>query len=337
MLSAAWGLYQAQAELAQVFARHGVALTLFHGRGGTVARGGGPARAAIRAQPPGTVNGAMRVTEQGEVIQAKYGLPGMATETLQDYVGAVLEATLTPPPAPTDRWRAAMGRLSQDALAEFRAVLSGAGFVDYFRQATPQQELAKLNIGSRPAHRGGGERPGDGAPAAGKLSDLRAIPWIFAWTQTRLMLPAWLGVGAALQAAEARGDGEVVAEMHRGWPFFKATLGAIEMVFAKANPAVSAIYDDRLVGAELQPLGDALRANYRATMARLLAVTGHRVALEDEAVVRRSVAVRNTYVLPLNILQAELLARARAGGAAEVQDALLIAINGVAAGMRNTG
>ncbi|MDD9855943.1 MAG: phosphoenolpyruvate carboxylase, partial [Gammaproteobacteria bacterium] len=232
MLSAAWGLYQAQAELAEVCARHGIALTLFHGRGGTVARGGGPAREAIRAQPPGSVNGAMRVTEQGEVIQAKYGLPGMAEETLQGYVGAVLEATLTPPPAPGDDWRAAMARLSEDALAEFRAVVGAADFAAYFRQATPQQELGKLNIGSRPAHRGnprhprsllsGGGKGGDGdgrgggdgddknaagdgdtgaEKTPGNLRDLRAIPWIFAWTQTRLMLPAWLGVGAALEAA----------------------------------------------------------------------------------------------------------------------------------------
>ena len=386
MLSAAWGLYQAQAELAEVCARHGVALTLFHGRGGTVARGGGPAREAIRAQPPGSVNGAMRVTEQGEVIQAKYGLPGMAEETLQGYVGAVLEATLTPPPAPGDDWRAAMARLSEDALAEFRAVVGAADFAAYFRQATPQQELGKLNIGSRPAHRGNPRHPrslnsrhprsllsgggkgdgdgrgdgdgenaagdgdvgdgknaagdgeaGDGENGTGNLRDLRAIPWIFAWTQTRLMLPAWLGVGAALEAASARGDDEILADMQRRWPFFQATLDSIEMVFSKANPAVSAIYDDRLVGADLQPLGDDLRAKYRRAMRLLLAVTGHRVPLENQAVVRRSVAVRNTYVLPLNILQAELLARARSDASAEVQDALLIAINGIAAGMRNTG
>ena len=377
MLSAAWGLYQAQAELAEVCARHGIALTLFHGRGGTVARGGGPAREAIRAQPPGSVNGAMRVTEQGEVIQAKYGLPGMAEETLQGYVGAVLEATLTPPPAPGDDWRAAMARLSEDALAEFRAVVGAADFAAYFRQATPQQELGKLNIGSRPAHRGGrggkggdGRGGGDGENAAGdgdacdgknaagdggdgknaagdgdagaektpgNLRDLRAIPWIFAWTQTRLMLPAWLGVGAALEAASARGDDKILADMQRRWPFFQATLDSIEMVFSKANPAVSAIYDDRLVGAALQPLGDDLRAKYRRAMQLLLAVTGHRMPLENQAVVRRSVAVRNTYVLPLNILQAELLARARSDASAEVQDALLIAINGIAAGMRNTG
>ena len=328
ILSAAWGLYQAQAELTACCARHGVALTLFHGRGGTVARGGGPAREAIRAQPPGSVGGTMRVTEQGEVIQAKYGLPEMAEETLQDYIGAVLEATLTPPPAPTAAWRAQMERLSEDARGEFHSIVrEHADFPAYFRLATPQQELGKLKIGSRPAHRG---RRDD-------IRHLRAIPWIFAWTQTRLMLPAWLGVGVALRRASARGEDAVLAEMRRAWPFFRATLDSIEMVFAKANPNVSAIYDDRLVSAATKPLGDLLREKYAQTVARLLAITGHRIPLASEAVVRRSVDVRNTYVIPLNILQVELLSRVRGGASGDAEDALLIAINGIAAGMRNTG
>ena len=328
ILSAAWGLYQAQAELVEVFAKHDIDLTLFHGRGGTVARGGGPAREAICAQPPGSVNCSMRVTEQGEVIQAKYGLPGMAEETLQGYIGAVLEATLAPPPAPTEIWQRQIAQLSEDALGEFHGMVrKHADFAAYFRLATPQQELGKLKIGSRPAHRGN----------SADIYSLRAIPWIFAWTQTRLMLPAWLGVGNALQKAGERGDREVLGEMQDHWPFFKATLDSIEMVFSKTNPTVSAIYDDRLVTEELQPLGDLLREKYRQTVALVLEVTGHRLPLEDEPVVRRSVEVRNTYVIPLNILQAELLSRVRNDAPGEVEDALLIAINGIAAGMRNTG
>lgn len=328
ILSAAWGLYQAQAELVEIFAKYGVALTLFHGRGGTVARGGGPARQAIHSQPPGSVNCSMRVTEQGEVIQAKYGLSGMAEETLQGYIGAVLEATLTPPPAPAEAWRRQISQLSEDALAEFHGIVrQHADFAAYFRLATPQQELGKLKIGSRPAHRGKG----------GDISSLRAIPWIFAWTQTRLMLPAWLGVGNALQQARARGDGDVLMEMRENWPFFRATLDSIEMVFSKANPNVSAIYDDRLVSAPLQPLGDLLREKYQQTVSLLLEITGHRIPLENEPVVRRSVDVRNTYVIPLNLLQVELLSRVRNGAPGEVEDALLIAINGIAAGMRNSG
>ncbi len=336
ILSAAWGLYQAQAELVDTFAEHRIDLTLFHGRGGTVARGGGPAREAIRAQPPGSVNCSMRVTEQGEVIQAKYGIPGMAEETLQGYIGAVLEATLTPPPTPTENWSKQISRLSEDALAEFHGIVRQRDdFAAYFRLATPQQELGKLKIGSRPAHRGGSKARDD-------IRSLRAIPWIFAWTQTRLMLPAWLGVGDALQQAGARGEEKTLAEMQRDWPFFKATLDSIEMVFSKANANVSAIYDDRLVSEPLKPLGDLLREKYRQTVALLLKVTGHRIALENEPVVRRSVDVRNTYVIPLNLLQVELLARVRTDApdpTAEdtLQDALLIAINGIAAGMRNTG
>lgn len=328
ILAAAWGLYQAQAELVEVFAKHQIKLTLFHGRGGTVARGGGPARQAIHAQPPGSVNGSMRVTEQGEVIQAKYGLPGMAEETLQGYVGAVLEATLTPPPSPTPAWCQQISQLAEDALHEFQQVVHHRDdFVPYFQLATPQPELGKLKIGSRPAHRRKGS----------DIQSLRAIPWIFAWTQTRLMLPAWLGVGNALQQAHDRGDLQILKEMSSHWPFFKATLDSIEMVFSKANPNLSAIYDARLVPDSAKPLGDSLREKYRQTLGLLLEVTGHRIPLENETVVRRSIDVRNTYVIPLNILQIELLSRVRNDAPGEVQDALLVAINGIAAGMRNSG
>ena len=260
ILSAAWGLYQAQAELADIFAQHGIALTLFHGRGGTVARGGGPAYQAIRSQPPGTVRGAMRVTEQGEVIQAKYGLPDMAEETLRVYIGAVLEATVAPPPAAEAAWRRQLAQLSADAFEEFRDLVQRPDFVEYFQLATPQQELGRLKIGSRPARRGGGT----------DIQSLRAIPWIFAWTQTRLMLPAWLGVGAALEKARARGEQGVLDDMQQNWPFFKATLDSIDMVFSKANPNVSAIYDARLVSPRLAPLGDLLRDKYQRTLALLL-------------------------------------------------------------------
>ncbi len=328
-LAAAWGLYRAQERLVEVCQRHGVKLTLFHGRGGTVARGGGPAHEAILSQPPGSVDGAMRVTEQGEVIQSKFGLPGMAMETLEIYIGAVLEATLRPPPAPRDRWRDQVDALSRDSLEEFhRVVRHHPDFVDYFRSATPEQELGNLKIGSRPARR----RPGGG------IETLRAIPWIFAWTQTRLMLPAWLGVGAALEAAFDRGDKPVLDEMQKDWPFFRATMDSIEMVFSKADSNVAAMYDQRLVPPALQSLGEELRGLFRQTMDLTLAVTGHKMPLETQPVVLRSVEVRNTYVDPLNVLQVELLARVRDGREDDAAlDALLVAINGIAAGMRNTG
>jgi len=327
-LAAAWGLYQAQEKLVEVCERHDTRLILFHGRGGTVARGGGPAYEAILSQPPGSVNGSLRVTEQGEVIQAKYGLPGMAIETLETYLGAVLEATVAPPPRPLAEWRQQMAQLADTARDEFhRVVRHHPDFVDYFRQATPEQELGALNIGSRPSHR----KPDGG------IESLRAIPWIFAWTQTRLMLPAWLGVGAALREALDDDKLTLLQTMREGWPFFRATLDAIEMVFSKADPGVSARYDSQLVDDRLQPLGETLRSAARDTMALTLQVTGHTVPLQNQPVVRRSVEVRNTYVDPLNLLQVELLSRVRSGNDPASRDALLVAINGIAAGMRNTG
>ncbi|WP_423910948.1 phosphoenolpyruvate carboxylase [Candidatus Spongiihabitans sp.] len=328
ILSASWGLYQAQEQLVEVFEKHNIELTLFHGRGGTVARGGGPAKEAILSQPPGSVNGSIRITEQGEVIQAKYGLPGMATETLQVYLGAVLEATLTPPPKPKKQWRQQMTELSREAVGEFHSVVRHHDdFVEYFRQATPEQEIGNLKIGSRPARR----RKGSG------IQYLRAIPWIFAWTQTRLLLPAWLGVGSALQHAVDNGNKDTLMEMEQNWPFFKATLNAIEMVFSKSNPNISAIYDERLVRKELQYFGQNLREKFHQTVGLLLDITQHKIPLENVPVVRQSVDVRNTYVVPLNLLQVELLARIREKDDDKTLDALLVTINGIAAGMRNTG
>ena len=328
ILSASWGLYQAQEELVEVFEKHDIELTLFHGRGGTVARGGGPAHKAILSQPPGSVNGSIRITEQGEVIQAKYGLPGMATATLQVYLGAVLEATLTPPPKPKAQWRQQMSELSRQAVTEFHDVVRHHNdFVEYFQQATPEQEIGSLKIGSRPARR----RKGGG------IQYLRAIPWIFAWTQTRLLLPAWLGVGGALQHAIENGKKEVLLDMERNWTFFKATLNAIEMVFSKSNANISAIYDERLVRKDLQYFGQTLREKYHQTVNLLLDITQHQIPLENEPVVRQSIEVRNTYVVPLNLLQVELLARLREQKDDKVLNALLVTINGIAAGMRNTG
>jgi phosphoenolpyruvate carboxylase len=327
-LSAAWGLYLAQEQLVELANKHNIKLTLFHGRGGTVARGGGPAQAAIRSQPPGSVNGSMRVTEQGEVIQSKYGVPGIAVESLKTYLCAVLDASLTPPPAPKPEWREMMDSLSEVALHEFRStVRETPDFVPYFVQATPESELGALNIGSRPARR----RKGEG------ITYLRAIPWIFAWTQTRLMLPAWLGIGAALQTALDRNQEAQLREMQAQWPFFKSTIDLIEMVLAKADPEVAAFYDLRLVDASLQPLGKSLRDKYQQIVEVILELTGHEQLVEHEPFVLQGIIVRNPYVDPLNILQVEILSRIRQGETGIIEDALIMAINGISAGMRNTG
>jgi phosphoenolpyruvate carboxylase len=325
--AAAWGLYQAQEQLTAIAAQKGIELTLFHGRGGTVARGGIPAMDAIRSLPPASVDGRLRITEQGEVVQAKFGLPDIAYETLGTYVSSVLETTLLPPAAPKPEWRDAMNRMCEVSMQSYRQLVhQDPGFLDYFSVATPVAELGKLNIGSRPARR----KPGR------DIAHLRAIPWIFAWTQTRLMLPAWLGTGYGLRVISDN-DISVLHRMRRDWPFFAATLDAIEMVLAKTDVNVAAQYDKRLVPVELSAYGEELRSRYTRVYSALLKVTEHGSPLEHEPVTQRSIRVRNPYTDPLNLLQAELLARMRNGGNGHIQDALLITVNGIAAGMRNTG
>ena len=322
--AAAWSLYRAQEEIISVCARHGVRLTLFHGRGGTVGRGGGPTHLAIRSQPPGSIDGRLRVTEQGEMIQAKFGLIDIAVRSMEVYTTATLEATLAPPAQPAPAWRAAMDRSAGRARAAYRALIYDTPeFLDYFHTATPEPELRELRIGSRPARRGGG---------AG-VEGLRAIPWQFAWTQTRLLLPSWLGVEDALDPDEA-----LLHAMYEQWPFFQSTLDLIEMVIAKADARIAAEYERRLAPPALQPLGRSLRERLARSTAAVLAVTGHREPVESTPVLRRSIDVRNPYVDPINLVQIELLARMRRNPAApELRRAFAITVDGIAAGMRNTG
>jgi len=329
-LAAAWALYRGQEAIVAASKDAGVRVTLFHGRGGTVGRGGGPTHAAIRCQPPGSVDGALRVTEQGEVIQAKFGLPGIAVRTLEVYTTAVLEATLRPPARPPQAWREVMQRLADTACEAYRGVVRhDPRFVPYFRACTPEQELGRLNIGSRPARR----------KAGGGVESLRAIPWVFAWTQVRLMLPAWLGIGAALDAEHEAGGGELLAVMVRDWPFFATTLDLVEMVLAKTLPDVHARYEALLVPPEGQALGTELRARRDRAEAGILGLRGHGRPMEHNPVLRRSIAVRNPYVDVLNALQAALLRRVRAAEQSDpvLDQALLTTVNGIAAGMRNTG
>lgn len=328
-LAAAWELYAAQARLVAVAQRHGVRLTLFHGRGGSVGRGGGPTHLAIQSQPPGSINGSIRVTEQGEMVDAKFGLPAIADRTLEVYTTAALEASLLPSAEVPGAWRARMQALADRSRAHFREmVYETPDFIEYFRTATPEPELGRLRIGSRPARR----------RAGGGVKSLRAIPWVFAWTQTRLMLPSWLGVGAALEDALAAGAEDELRAMYRDWPFFRSTLDLIEMVVAKASPEITAFYDAALVPAQLRHLGDTLRADLARTTRVLLQVTGHEHPLESNPVLRRSIDVRNPYVDPINLVQAEVLRRLRAPDAdPALFDAFLSTVNGVAAGMRNTG
>ena len=328
-LAAAWELYTAQERLVAVCTAHGVRLTLFHGRGGSVGRGGGPTHLAIQSQPPGSVDGTIRVTEQGEMVDAQFGLPQIADRTLEVYTTATLEATLTPHAGVSDAWRARMQRMADTSRAAYRKVVyETPEFLEYFRLATPELELGRMRIGSRPARR----------RAGGGVASLRAIPWVFAWTQTRLMLPAWLGIGEAVAEATAEGHRDELQAMYREWPFFRSTMDLIEMVLAKASPEISAYYDARLVPSALRPIGDALRVNLQRTIEATLQVTGHSRLLEENPVLRRSIDVRNPYVDPINLVQAEVLSRLRADDDdPALLDAFLVTVNGVAAGMRNTG
>ncbi|MCF5624314.1 phosphoenolpyruvate carboxylase [Pseudomonas syringae] len=328
--AAAWAQYRAQEKLVEICREQQVELLLFHGRGGTVGRGGGPAHAAILSQPPGSVAGRFRTTEQGEMIRFKFGLPDIAEQNLNLYLAAVLEATLLPPPLPQPAWRKMMDQMASDGVSAYRAVVrENPEFVEYFRQATPEQELGRLPLGSRPAKR-----------REGGVESLRAIPWIFAWTQTRLMLPAWLGWEAALSKALERGEGEVLAQMREQWPFFRTRIDMLEMVLAKADADIARLYDERLVPAELQHLGSHLRDLLSQACNVVLGLTGQTQLLAHSPETLEFISLRNAYLDPLHLLQAELLSRSRSREASldsPLELALLVSVAGIAAGLRNTG
>ena len=328
VLAAAWAQYRAQEELLNVCQEHSVELTLFHGRGGTIGRGGAPAQAALLSQPPGSLRKGLRVTEQGEMIRAKLGWSSLAVKTLALYTSAICRANLQTPPAPRQAWRDLMESLATDSCAVYRQMIrEEPDFIDYFRHATPEQELAGLPLGSRPARRRGG----------GGIESLRAIPWIFAWSQNRLMLPAWLGAGAALQQALDVGQAELLREMAADWPFFATRLSMLEMVYAKADSGLSAHYDACLVPEPLQHLGKSLRAGLQQDIGTILEIVGSSTLLADSPWIRESIQLRNIYTDPLNVLQAELLQRQRQQAQPVLEQAIMVTIAGIAAGMRNTG
>ncbi|WP_207063887.1 phosphoenolpyruvate carboxylase [Motiliproteus sp. SC1-56] len=326
-LAASWGQYRAQEALTRICREQKVELTLFHGRGGTVGRGGGPSHKAILAQPPGSVNGSLRVTEQGEMIRFKFGMPEIAVRNLELYAGAVLEASLAPPEPPQDAWRQLMDSMAAEAHRLYRQVVwDTEDFVPYFRQITPEQELAKLPLGSRPA-----KRRQDGG-----VESLRAIPWIFAWTQIRMMLPAWLGSGAALEHA-LNADEPRLAQMLKEWPFFETYIEMLEMVLAKTEPDIARYYEQRLVEPDLQDLGQSLRERLQRAREQIPRLKHSDALLADNDVVRQSIDVRNPYLDPLHYLQAELLYRDRHSPTQPVEQALMVTMTGIATGMRNTG
>jgi phosphoenolpyruvate carboxylase len=347
ILTSSWELYKAQERLNEVAQPHGVELRLFHGRGGTVGRGGGPSHEAIMAQPRGTVRGRIKITEQGEVVSSKYSLPEIAQRSLELTTAAVIAASLLPgrphdepdsrkpDPPKIESWKNVMESISANAFAAYRQVVrESEGFYDYFTEATPVEELQHLRIGSRPAKRKTGSK---------SIDDLRAIPWVFGWTQSRHLLPGWLAVGTALDRflkLDPRANLKLLREMYGEWPFFHSTISNIEMTLAKADFQIARQYAARVRDRKLgQRIFQMLETEYDLTRQMVLKITGERNLLDNAPVLQRSIRVRNPYVDPMSYLQVELLARERTSGQDDAQllYAILLTINGIAAGMRNTG
>jgi phosphoenolpyruvate carboxylase len=333
-LTSGWELYKAEIEMLDVFRRHGVRMRLFHGRGGSVGRGGGPSFEAILAQPEGAVDGQIRITEQGEVIASKYANPELGRRNLEILAAATLEASLgaSQAEAVREEYTQSLEQLSALALHAYRdLVYETSGFERYFRESTMIGEIAELNIGSRPASR----------TASTRIEDLRAIPWVFSWAQCRLMLPGWYGFGSAVREwlAENPAGLALLQEMNHQWPFFRTLLSNMDMVLAKSDIAIASRYADLVRDAALrESIFPRLRAEWQASIDALLAITGQATLLEENPLLARSIRNRFPYLDPLNHLQIELMERYRSGRDEEhLKQGIHLTINGIAAGLRNSG
>lgn len=321
-VSAQWELYAAQERLMAAADAHDVKLRFFHGRGGSTSRGGGPSHRAIVAQPPGSIRGRIRITEQGEVISQRYAHPELAQRALEQTLSGVVLATLAPPAEPPARFRDEAQRLADSSRGAYRALIyDDERFDALLHQASPLDELAQLNIGSRPASRGGR-----------KLRELRAIPWVFAWMQNRLLLPAWYGAGTALTG----GDLALQREMHQSWPFFRVVVSTLEMSLFKSDLGVAERYFELVTDPGARELWTPIRDEHERLVERVLEITGNATLLGDTPALLKRLTHRNPWIDPLSHVQVDLLRRARADDA-DAHTPLLHTVAGIAAGMRNTG
>ncbi len=330
-ICASWHQYKAQEEIIKLGKKFNIKITFFHGRGGSAGRGGGPIQATLRSQPPNSVNGKIRITDQGEVIQQKYGYEPMAKYNLCSYIGAVTEATLNPPLNPKKEWRSLIEKMSEISKNSYRKNINqSSDFIKYFKTVTPHRALEKLSIGSRPSKR----------KNVDNIKSLRAIPWVFAWTQIRLMLPAWLGSAEALRYSYMKQFRKTLYDMERNWPFFNSMLDMLDMVISKADPEISKIYENYLADESLKRVGKKLRFQFD-TIKKLNKKITPKEIVNSRKLFRTSIIARNIYSEVLNIIQPIVVNRLKKDKNAQskkyLNDALLTSIAGISAAMKNTG
>ena len=331
-LSASWHQYKAQEEIIKLAKKYKIDVTFFHGRGGSAGRGGGPIQATLRSQPPNSVNGKIRITDQGEVIQQKYGYEPMAKYNLCSYIGAVMQATLIPPPYPKKEWRELIEKMSEISTISYRKNINeNSDFIRYFKTVTPHVSLGKLSIGSRPSKR----------KNVDNIQSLRAIPWVFAWTQIRLMLPSWLGSAKALRFSSKSKYKKTLIKMEKDWPFFNSMMDILDMVISKADPEISKIYEENLADYNLKKVGSKLRIQFQEIQKLNKQITPKEI-IKARKEFRTTVIVRNIYSEVLNIVQAATmskLSRKRYNFKEKkyLNDALMTSIAGISAAMKNTG